>query len=201
MTAPAPDLDAAGRFLALLDEEAPAFCFQLATDDPKVKATYPIGPDGKRKDPLARIINLPPDNLRALAVRHADGAAVWVQINEGDGSKRRRKENVRRIRAVFCDLDGSPPDPLLRCTLTPHIVIESSPGRYHAYWLCEHVALNQFSGLQKAIAARFGGDKAVHDLPRVMRLPGFWHWKGEPFLTRIVQINDSLPYRARCVAG
>ena len=44
-----PDLDQARRFLTLLDEEAPAFSFQTATDDPNVKASYPIGPDGKRR--------------------------------------------------------------------------------------------------------------------------------------------------------
>ncbi len=72
-----PDLDQARRFLTLLDEEAPAFCFQTATDaEPK-----PL------PDHLARVINLPPDNLKALAIRNGNGAAVWVMINAGDGGR------------------------------------------------------------------------------------------------------------------
>ena len=42
----------------------------------------------------------------------------------------------------------------------------------------------QFGAVQKAIAARYGGDPSVHDLPRVVRLPGFIHRKGKPFLSR-----------------
>ena len=33
------------------------------------------------------------------------------------------------------------------------------------------------------------------DLPRVLRLPGFIHRKGAPFLSRIVAINDIEPYK------
>jgi len=40
------------------------------------------------------------------------------------------------------------------------------------------------------LAERFAGDPLVSDLPRVMRLPGFYHQKNEPFLTHIVHINE-----------
>jgi putative DNA primase/helicase len=79
--------------------------------------------------------------------------------------------------------------------LQPHIVIESSPGKWHAYWLVSDSPLEQFKPLQQALAQRFNGDKAVCDLPRVMRLPGFLHQKGEPVLTRIHRMADDLtPY-------
>src|SRR5262249_43718021 len=47
-----------------------------------------------------------------------------------------------------------------------------------------------FERLQKGLAAWFGGDD-VHDLPRVMRVPGFIHKKAEPFLSHIVAINGT----------
>ena len=196
MTVPVPDLDQARRFLTLIDEEAPAFTFQLATDDPKVKASYPIGPDGKRKDPLARIINLPPDNLEALAIRNKTGAAVWVMVNEGDG-KGRTEANVTRARSVFADLDGSPLDPVMRCELEPHVIVESSPGKYHAYWFADGLALDRFEGVQRRIATVFNGD-SICDLPRVMRLPGMVHAKdlSAPFMVRIVHQTERLPYTA-----
>jgi hypothetical protein len=31
----------------------------------------------------------------------------------------------------------------------------------------------------------FGGDPKVSDLARVMRVPGFFHQNGEPFMTRL----------------
>ena len=56
--------------------------------------------------------------------------------------------------------------------------------------------LDQFTQVQKAIIARFGSDPIVHDLSRVMRMPGFWHQKGTPFLSRIVQVHERMPYPA-----
>ena len=74
------------------------------------------------------MINLPPDNLKALAIRNGNGAAVWVMVNAGDG-KGRRAENVTRVRAVFADLDGAPLQPVMACELEPHCVVESSEGQ------------------------------------------------------------------------
>ncbi len=101
-------------------------------------------------------------------------------------SKGRKTENVRAIRAVFLDLDGSPlPE---EWAIEPHLIFETSPGRFHAYWLVsEGFPLDHFEGVQKAIAARFNGDPSVHDLPRVMRIPGFIHQKKEPFQSRILR--------------
>ena len=68
----------------------------------------------------------------------------------------------------------------------PDIVVESSPNRWHGYWLTNDCPLDQFKHFQQLIAQKFAGDTAINDLPRVMRLPGFWHQKSEPFLTRMI---------------
>jgi hypothetical protein len=81
--------------------------------------------------------------------------------------------------------------------LPPHIVVESSPERWHCYWLVEGMALEDFRAVQKAIIGRFNSDPSVHDLPRVMRLPGFFHCKEKPFLIRIFETRDAPPYPAR----
>jgi hypothetical protein len=39
------------------------------------------------------------------------------------------------------------------------------------------------------LAKQFNSDLSVKDLARVMRLPGFWHQKGDPFQTRIVTLG------------
>jgi hypothetical protein len=47
---------------------------------------------------------------------------------------------------------------------------------------------------QKAIAKKFDSDPKVCDLPRVMRLPGFYHCKGKPYPTTIKYHNHHSPY-------
>jgi hypothetical protein len=83
--------------------------------------------------------------------------------------------------------------------LQPHATVESSPGRFHAYWLVTGLPLAEFKALQLAIAERFNGDRKVHDLPRVMRLPGFLHRKGEPFLTHVTALQRLPRYSAQTV--
>jgi putative DNA primase/helicase len=187
--ATSPDLDQVRRFLTLLDEEAPAFTFQTATDaEPK-----------PRPDPRAKILNLPPDNLKALATHNGNGAAVWVMINEGDG-KGRAAANVTRVRAVFLDGDGQVAlDQLVGFVLEPHVVVESSPGHYQPYWFVESLALDQFEGVQRRIAKTFGDADSIVDLSRVMRLPGLIHAKNpaKPFMSRIVHQAERLPYSAK----
>jgi RecA-family ATPase len=179
-----PDLAEARRFLELLDPDAERFTFQTFDDS------------AQKRGHLAKVLHGSLDELAPdlIALQKA-GAGIFVTVNETDG-KGRKAENITRTRAVFADLDGSPVEPAMACSLAPHVVVESSPGRFHAYWLAHRLHLNTFAAVQKCIATRFGGDKAVHDLPRVMRLPGFTHQKGKPFLTRIVQANKRLPYEA-----
>src|SRR5262249_20645601 len=77
-------------------------------------------------------------------------------------------------------------------------VVESSHGRFHAYWrFTGKMPLRVFEPLQKALADRFNGDPAIHDLPRVMRMPGFiWRKEGEPFASHIIALNGSAMHRA-----
>lgn len=151
--------------------------------------TFQTFDDSKQnRDGLACIIHdLKVPELERLQSR---GAGVFLMINRGDGNGR-ATENVVEIRAVFLDLDGTPlPDSL---PLQPHTVIESSPGRFHVYWLVVGLPLAEFPAIQQAIAEMFGGDPSVSDLPRVMRVPGFLHLKGEPFRARIVEAHPKLP--------
>ena len=114
-------------------------------------------------------------------------------VNIGD-SKGRETENVKTVRAVFADLDGAPLEPVLAAGPAPHAVVESSPGRWHVYWQVEGCPLPQFGLIQRAIALRFKSDTSVIDLPRVMRIPGFWHLKSAPFQVRIERLGDHPPF-------
>ena len=146
---------------------------------------------------LIRVIHF--DKLTETMERHlknmnTDGAGVYMSINETDG-KGRCAVNVKRVRAVFADLDGAPLEPTLE--YHPSLIVESSPGRYHAYWFAQDVPLNGFTALQKNIIRMFKGDPSVHDLSRVLRVPGFFHQKSKiPFLSRVCGgSGDMFSYR------
>jgi len=130
--------------------------------------------------------------VEQLSRLNGRGAGVFVMVNEGDLNGR-RAANVVAIRALFVDLDDAPLTVLESSPVRPHIVIESSPDRFHAFWRVTSCPVDAFTPLQKQLAQRFGGDPKVCDLPRVMRLPGFYHRKSEPFLTRIISCNDAPP--------
>lgn len=163
-------------FLHALDPEG-TFTFQTFGDRGKDPGLNRVlhGSFEQHADELVRLNNL--------------GAGVFVMVNKGDGIVHpdaktcRTKANVVAVRALFVDLDGSPIEPVLKMPLLPDIVVESSPGRWHAYWLTEGCPLDEFKERQVLLAEMFDGDPKVCDLPRVMRLPGFLHQKGEPFLS------------------
>jgi len=182
-TQPQIDLAEAGRFLTRLGPNG-QFTFQTFDDTNKKEKT------------LSKILHGDLNQHYAtLSDRNARGAGVFIMVNEGNGAGR-RKENVMRVRGVFVDLDGAPLAPLIEAKLRPQITVESSPGRYHAYWLIDDLPVAAFKPVQLALAQRFNGDPAVKDLPRVMRLPGFIHQKSDPFISHILMMDDAPPYKA-----
>lgn len=134
------------------------------------------------------------DRLKRL---QSSGAGVYVMVSRGDG-KGRKASNVVAVRALFIDLDYSPWEPAADM-LKPHIRVESSPGRFHLYWLVSDCPLDQFKSIQQAIAKKYNGDKSCVDLARVLRLPGFLHQKKEPVLTRLIEVNDFPKYATQQV--
>lgn len=171
--------------------------FQTFDDNEARKSARDAAAKAARRkpfDPLARKRHgTLAEHADTLADLNAQGAGVFVMVNEGDG-KGRSNRNVQRIRAYFADFDGATPPDMASVPLPPHCVIESSPGRWHWYWWIEGAPLATFKAVQHAIAARFGSDASVNDLARVMRLPGFMHCKRKPFRTRLVELRDAPRY-------
>lgn len=122
---------------------------------------------------------------KALRNLNARGAGIFVMVNRGDG-KGRKEKNVTSVRANYVDLDGAPLEPLIESEAPPSIIVNSSPGRWQAYWLVADEPIAEFKSTQQALITLFKSDPQVQDLPRVMRLPGFLHLKKEPFLTKMI---------------
>jgi len=123
-----------------------------------------------------------------LIVKAKQGCGAYVVTSECDGNGRRR-QNVLQGRTNFIDLDGEPlPD---KFQLDPHLIEETSPGRFHVHWLIEPTDdLNSWSAVQARLAAYYGGDPKVFDPPRVVRLPGFDHQKRKPFRSHLIKSAD-----------
>ncbi len=126
---------------------------------------------------------------RTLRNANQAGNEVFLMVNE-TGGHGQTKNNVTTVRAVFADLDDAPLENIQRIELEPHLVIETSPGKFHVYWLVEGLPLEAFSPLQRQIAALIGSDPNVSDLPRIMRVPGFWHRKSQPFRSQIIKVSE-----------
>ena len=169
-----------------------AFLSALAPDG---ELTFQTFDDAKRgRKGLSRILHgAYRTNAQVLADLNRRGAGCFVMVNRGDGTGR-SIANVKSVRALFLDLDGAPLEPVLAAPIRPPIVCESSPGKFHAYWPIEGLPLQDFRRAQKAIAAHYGGDATVCDLPRVMRLPGLLHLKGEPFRSRLLHCDAVKPW-------
>ena len=156
------------------------------------KFTFMAIPEG-RETGIQRSVQVLHGEFDQVAQRvgmlNITGHGIFFMVNEGD-LQGRKAPNVIRVRALFVDLDGASPVPLVTSASPPRIMVNSSPSRYHGYWPVDGCPLDDFKPGQQALAKMFGGDPSVCDLPRVMRLPGFFHLKTQtPFLVQRVDPN------------
>jgi putative DNA primase/helicase len=180
----------AQRFLQALDNQTDQFTFQLFDDD------------RHRKDKsLTGVLHGTLDKHCATMVEYSRrGAGVYVTVNETD-LRGRKAGNIVRVRAYFVDLDGAPLANLGRLNLRPHMIVPTSPGKFHVYWLMKDAPLDQFKETQKRLLRLIGGDPNVCDLPHVMRLPGFPHQKetDRPFLVNLFACEFTPHSQARFI--
>lgn len=109
------------------------------------------------------------------------------------GSGSRSASAVDEIGAVFIDRDKGEltRKQLMALPLPPHLIVDTSPDNFHAYWLVKGCSVDHFKPVQKALASTFGTDANVCDASRVMRVPGTINWKRDkPFLASITHIDE-----------
>ena len=147
------------------------------------------------------------------------GKEIFFMVNQGDGvvydghTTCRSQENVTELTACFIDTDSCPiekvTDYLKSIDLIPHVIVESSPGKYHLYFLLDeedtHLSdsvIGTWKSVQECLALLGGTeptgcDTAMKDHSRVLRVPGFYHLKAEPFRTRVVKQHFHAKYSLR----
>ena len=174
-----PNFSQAEKFLTLLDEGTGKFTFQTFDD-------------AKNGRPLTGIYHGALEECYdELVSLNNQGAGIFVTVNETD-LKGRKKGNVKRIRSVWQEDDDKGATEL---PVDPHMVIESSPGKFHRYILTDSSALEEFDSVMQTMVDKYGSDPNAKDISRVLRLPGFFHLKDEskPFMVRIIHESGVLP--------
>ena len=121
-----------------------------------------------------------------LKYSNAHGYDIYIGMNPlQPGSRTRSKENIEEVRRVYADLDedgGSKLKEVLQDSFSgripnPSYIINTSPDRYQLIWNVEPGSFTpqQAESLMRGLAVQYGGDRAVTDVSRVLRLPGFKH--------------------------
>jgi Primase C terminal 2 (PriCT-2) len=188
--AAAHDFGIAERFLHALDPNTQRFTFFLVNE-----TGWPSCKPIERHCTLAEIW---PVILKLNQLN--DRYAAYVTINETD-LKGRKANNIVRVRALFVDPDT--PESVAKILdtkqmgLRPSILVAAKESKAHAYWLSSDTSLEQFKPLQQALIEAFGGDPVVHDLPRIMRLPGTLHLKAEPLFIKMWLRNPLPAYETK----
>lgn len=146
-------------------------------------------------------------SLPTLQQYNAAGYGIFVCINEMKPEGRRTLENVQAIRTHVVDIDNvfTADDSYKRAVSSqfpPHMAVQSSQGKYHLYWLVEPYQGNDFYRLQqRKLQQLYDGDQGVVDATRVLRVPGFYHCKGEPQMVTCWGIHSQPKYTAEQIAG
>ncbi len=176
-------IEMARDYLKILDPTTDSFTFQTF-DDVKDRK------DGR----LAQIRHGTIDTCYPWLVEMNNlGAGIFVMVQAGDGLGR-KTNNVQRIRCVFHENDHGW---TIRSPLFPQLVVQTSPGRTHEYFLCD-LPVDEFTAVEARLIKDYGSDPNAKDLTRVLRVPGFFHNKNpdSPFLVNVA-LNMPLPHYSR----
>ena len=104
---------------------------------------------------------------------------VWVGLTRY-GKRKATKTNALPTRMVWIDHDGPDANPY-DWDPRPHVVIQTSEGRFQAVWLlAEAVSKEETEQLCAGLAQRFGADPSDKDITQVHRVPGTFNLKHDP---------------------
>lgn len=183
LSRPRLDQSQAEAFLRFLDptSDNKKFVFQ----------TYPER-GGEAMSPYHRLIDAWP----VLEYQNEHGAAVAVTINETKEGGR-KDDDVTGVRAVWQEDDngftGTFP-------IEPSLVVRSSPGKFHRYWLvdgewpADTQGRDDFKRVMYGLVRDYGSDRNATDISRCLRLPGTFNWKyGKPWPVRFFGATPEEP--------
>jgi len=173
------------------------------------------GPQNKAKVSAAVSLHeyAQPDFYRQLCKLNKLKRAIYFTPNECDGQADsetpnvNKRRNVISLNACFADTDRCPVQDFVKWIkkydIHPHIVVESSPDKFHFYFLLEPTPVQEeakWKAVQMCMGAMgnasvdCGMDRTMHDMPQLLRVPGYAHQKRGPFLINVRKNYNHSPY-------
>ena len=121
-----------------------------------------------------------------LKYSNTHGYDIYIGMNPlHPGSRTRNKKDIQEVRRVYLDLDEDGPSKLKEVLEdgfsgklpSASYIINTSPDRYQLIWNVKPRSFSSYEAesLMRGLATRYGGDRSVTDVSRVLRLPGFKH--------------------------
>lgn len=152
-------------YLRLLDPDAKRFVFLTVLEDRQFAGERPTRT-------FHRSLG---DAWPSLMELNNEGHGIFVGINKTSG-RNRRVADITEVRAVWIDHD-QPDRAAVSTPLTPHILVDTSPGKSQRLFLTQTKDFAAFTAVQSRLVVDYGSDPGAMDLARCLRLPGFRHMK------------------------
>lgn len=134
-----------------------------------------------------------PGLMDTLKRHNGQNRGIYFVVNSGgheDGE-------ITRINAQFMECDELSLEEQWKqieaFPLEPSLIVKTRKS-LHTYWLMRDAKVADFRRVQRRLAAKFHGDKSCVNESRVLRLPGFYHCKGEPVMVECVHFRPELRY-------
>ncbi len=134
------------------------------------------------------------------------GYGIFFVVQSGG----QKKDSINRINAHFIDIDFEKSNSeeqmerlkadalteLQKFPLEPSIIVETKNG-FHIYWLLDPKIydIETYTYIQRQLIGHFKyADESTIDLPRVMRIPGYFHLKepDNPFLIKCIWFKPNI---------
>lgn len=155
------------------------------------------------KDTLAT-----PDFQKELQFFNGVGCGIYFTPNQGNGipeddtTNCHKISNIIKLNALLIDTDAADIKELVKILESikfyPHYSVNTSPGRHHLYFLIEPTEVSPESrmyweSIQKYLCSLVPGlDQSIVKINQLLRLPGYFHMKRDPYRIQI-KIRKNFP--------
>lgn len=130
---------------------------------------------------------------KTLKEHNAQNRGIFFVVNYGG----QEDSLISRINAQFVESDElsfeEQQAQIDAFPLPPSMIIKTKKS-LHTYWFVKGAKVELFRGIQKQLVKQFHGDPMCVNESRVMRLPGFYHCKGDPVMVECISFHPERVY-------
>ena len=124
------------------------------------------------------------------------GAGLFFVVNGGGNTDAEVLQNGI-ARAQFYECDDKTMDEqwdlIWNAPIAPSIIIQTAKS-LHVYYLLDDGKAYRFRALQETLCNYCSGDSSIKNEARVMRLPSFYHNKGNPVMVKLCHFDPNTRY-------